>query len=717
MALIRIQERLGERDGSNAIVSIDHGPEYPIFINDPFNEQEEQEFEWYFEEYLKFPLIQKVRAQRAATNIRTYGEVLFRQVFGHPDIYAEYRGLLKTGLNDVRLEIAGSPKFHALHWEAMKDPNLAQPLALQATMVRKNLQPQTLPASFRPSSTINILIVTARPFGKHDVSYRTISRPLIESLRAAKLRVQVEIVRPGTYKALENHLRNIQNQYSVGYYHVIHFDMHGAVLTYDQFIQGQEVSRYTYNQRYGRSDIPVYEGVKAFLAFEDEKEDNKSDLVEASELANLLIAHHIPVTITNACQSGKQVGEKETSLGSYLIQAGVQFVLAMGYSATVSAAELLMSALYKQLFAHTDLSSAIRNARTELYNMRERKAYFDQNIDLEDWLLPIAYENQPLIMSVREFTLEESNAYFERRSEEERYTPPESPYGFIGRDFDILHIEKHLLSKHNILLMRGMSEVGKSTLLKYLRAWWNTTGFVKQVFYFDYHEKAWTLQQIMTEIAQQLYGQQYVTYFQPLTPKAQEGMLTKDLRSEHHLLILDNLEAFAGGSPAIQSTLPIEEQSLLRNFLVKLAKGNTFVLLGSRSGVDWLAKDTFNDNIYVLSGLDPEAISILTDRILKRNNVNTYRQDEDLQQLLKLLGGFPLAMEVVLANLASQTPVEVLQALQSGDMEICKEHTDKNTESSIGSSYSNLSTEAQQLLLCLALFTLYCFRNWMICSC
>src|SRR5256885_10457569 len=145
MTLIRIQERLGEQDGSNAIVSFDHGPEYPIIINDPFIDHEglELELEWYFEEYLKFPFIQKVRARQAAANIRTYGEILFGQVFGDQDIYAEYRGLLKTGLNDVRLEIAGSPKFHALHWEAMKDPKLVQPLALQTTMVRKNLLPQT----------------------------------------------------------------------------------------------------------------------------------------------------------------------------------------------------------------------------------------------------------------------------------------------------------------------------------------------------------------------------------------------------------------------------------------------------------------------------------------------------------------------------------------------------------------------------------------------
>src|SRR5437870_9578458 len=149
MPLIRIQERPEGPDGSNAIVSFNNGPEYPITINDPFKEQQEHELEWYFEEHLEFPFTKQVRAKNAAASIKTYGEELFKQVFGDPDIYAEYRDLLKAGLHDLQIEIVGLPKFHTLHWEAIKDPKLPQPLALQAAMVRKNLIPQALPAFVR----------------------------------------------------------------------------------------------------------------------------------------------------------------------------------------------------------------------------------------------------------------------------------------------------------------------------------------------------------------------------------------------------------------------------------------------------------------------------------------------------------------------------------------------------------------------------------------
>ncbi len=736
MPLIRIQDRPGGPDGSNAIVSFDHGPEYPITISDPFTEQEEKELEWYFEDHLTFPFTSKVRAQHAASSITTYGEALFEQIFGNRSIYANYEKILQSGLSDLLIEIAGSPQFHALHWEAMRDPKTQQLLALHATILRKNIKPQNLALSAQPSPTINLLIVTARPSGRRDVGYRTISRPLVEALDSANIPVRVEILRPGTYKALENHLRDSTDRHQEGYYHVIHFDVHGAVLSYEQLQKGQQANRFVFNQRYARQDLQPYKGDKAFLSFESEQEESKADLVEASELARLLIAHHIPIAILNACQSGKQVGERETSLGSHLVQAGVQFVLAMGYSVTVSAAELLMKTLYDKLFAHAELPVAIRDGRAELYNHKERRAYFDQQIDLEDWLLPVVYQNQPVALQPREFIPQERAAWFERKAEEEQYTPPEPTYGFVGRDLDILHLEKRLLTKRNMLLIRGMGGAGKTTLLKHLASWWHKTGFVKRIFYFGYDKQAWTLQQIMTTIAQQLYGPQYYTDFQPLSPKAQQAMLAQDLRGNNHLLILDNLESITGAHLAIQHTLPKNEQDVLRSFLASLALTNlspaspvqnhTLVLLGSRGGEDWLANGTFDDNVYDLGGLDDEAASTLADRILERNHATKYRKDEqeqeNLRKLIKVLDGFPLALEVVLANLAHQAPAQVLEALQAGDVSLDIEESkqqgksifEQKTESilrCIDYSHSNLSPEAQQLLLCLAPFTSVIWEN------
>ncbi len=241
MALISIEEvHVGGQDAFQAVVSFNHGPKYPLTVRNPFSPEQEQELEWYFEKHLCFPFTDKVRAKNAAAIIPVYGENLFNQVFADRQVYSAYKELVQAGLPTVQIEIAGSPAFQSLHWEALKDPDLPTPLSLQATIVRKNLRPSTIQAKLRPSPAINLLIVTARPSGRQDVGYRTISRPLVELLRQTDLPVQIEILRPGSYEALHHHLQETTTRHRAGYYQVIHFDVHGAVLPYHAFQREQQ---------------------------------------------------------------------------------------------------------------------------------------------------------------------------------------------------------------------------------------------------------------------------------------------------------------------------------------------------------------------------------------------------------------------------------------------------------------------------------------------
>jgi tetratricopeptide (TPR) repeat protein len=388
------------------------------------------------------------------------------------------------------------------------------------------------------------------------------------------------------------------------------------------------------------------------------------------------------------------------------MQAGAQMVLAMGYSVTVSAAELMMSTLYAELFGGRDLSTALCRARRELYSQKGRRAYFNQTIDLEDWLLPVAYQNREVQLARREFTAQEQAAYYQRKAE--RYPFPRPQYGFVGRDLDILEIEKRLLQKRNVLLVSGMGGAGKTTLLQHLGAWWQRTHFVDEVFYFGYDERAWTRQQILECMGKKLLSGEEYARFQPMSLEAQQALLAERLRARRHLLMLDNLESITGSHLAIRNTLPREEQEGLRGLLGELVGGLTLVLLGSRSREEWLTEGTFGENVYELPGLDPEAASDLAEEILKRYEVTQYRQEEDFERLLKLLDGYPLPLEVVLANLAQQTPQQVLAALEAGDVGLDRGDTQKKTESivrCIDYSYSNLSPEGQGLLASLAPFT------------
>ena len=78
---ILIQERCGLAGGRNAIVSFDGQGEYEVTVANPFSEKEEKELEWYFEEHLRFPFVDGVRAREAAASVQAYGEALFVQIF------------------------------------------------------------------------------------------------------------------------------------------------------------------------------------------------------------------------------------------------------------------------------------------------------------------------------------------------------------------------------------------------------------------------------------------------------------------------------------------------------------------------------------------------------------------------------------------------------------------------------------------------------------
>ncbi len=721
MTLITICQTGSINDSPNAALSFNDSVQYVITIKNPFSDAEEDRLEWYFEKYLKFPFIESVKAEQARKSIIGYGQTLFKQVFGDLEAHAKYSKVSQEGLNDICVEIIGSLEFiHLLHWEALDDPNQG-PIALKVPLIRNTFKPQVFDTEAQSSPTIRLLIVTARPNGRSDIGYRTISRPLVESMRRASIRVKIDILRPGTYEALITQLENMRNHHGKGYYHIIHFDLHGILATYQQMNDGMLTGRYLFQSRYERPDCQPYEGRKAFLFFET-TEPGQADPAEAQEIAELLQKHSIPVIILNACQSGKLTEDTESMLGSRLLEAGVQTVVAMSYSVTIEAAALMMTEIYRQLFNGTDLPTALCHARRVLYCNKNRKAYFDQTVELEDWMLPVIYQNSgeqsDPTFKLRPFTSAEEIEYSKAQSK--RYQAPMPSYGFLGRDLDILEIERRLLIprkdiKRNILLLQGMGGSGKTTLLKHLMEWWQITGFVQEVFYFGYDERAWNPEQIINQIAQILLADE-IEKFRALGLASQRKMVGSEMRNQRHLLVLDNMESIKGSSMAIRNILSNEEQKELKMFLAELLGGDTMVLLGSRSNEEWLAEGTgaplCKEDVYTLHGMDEQAACDLAERVLERNVVDpmkreSYRQSDEFKRLLNILNGYPLPIQVVLANLAHQEPSGVLKALIEGEAIDDSEIKDK-TESiilCIDYSHINLEPDYQKLLLCLAPFS------------
>ncbi|MEL7509847.1 MAG: hypothetical protein AAFN42_21155, partial [Cyanobacteria bacterium J06554_1] len=65
MPTLTIRERGKTVTGFDATLSINNQAQYEITISDPFDAEQEQELEFYFEEWIKFPFDGRVKADRA----------------------------------------------------------------------------------------------------------------------------------------------------------------------------------------------------------------------------------------------------------------------------------------------------------------------------------------------------------------------------------------------------------------------------------------------------------------------------------------------------------------------------------------------------------------------------------------------------------------------------------------------------------------------------
>src|SRR5947207_5228550 len=125
--------------------------------------------------------------------------------------------------------------------------------------------------------------------------------------------VRLDIVRPGTFEALRSHLET----YGVGYYRIVHFDVHGSV--------DKQENRDMYVSIFFKSQFVLITS-RAFLHFQGESLGT-AVAIPGSDIASLLTKYGVALAVINACQSAKETGESESSLAHLLVQQGLPFAV------------------------------------------------------------------------------------------------------------------------------------------------------------------------------------------------------------------------------------------------------------------------------------------------------------------------------------------------------------------------------------------------------
>jgi len=702
---IRICEDRRTDTGFVGRLSIDGGPAYPIAITNPANRCQDEALQASFDSWES----SHPTTDGSTPDAADCGRDLFDQIFVHERSRNDYRALTAQ-LSQTQIEVVGpSPAFHDLHWEALRDPELPRPLAVDCQIVHKSGVVACLPDLSRPSPVMNLLVVTSRPRGDWGIGCHSVARQLVEAAGGTESRINVEFLRPSTFEALSEELRARE----LGFYHMIHFDCPVALLDYEEACTARGASGDSLEPQ----ELQGYEfqGVREFLVMEG---DERVDFVDANELVELLVESGVPICVLNVWRAegrpnslaeGQEDESKasfascKTSLAWRLMDSGVPTVVAINYPMATSATQILMQTLCSQLLAQHQVAKALQLGRQALFKQVGRWASSDLADGMEDWMRPVVYENQPVSLKLLDFRSPvEQEDRVGSPSCSGRFAMP--TYGFVGRESEIRDIEC-ALSQHNFLMLKGKAGTGKTALLMYLREWWLATKFARRTLYFGYIGRPWTLQQILFEIMQRLYREAGRRHVQALGEQEQLEVLTAKLRCERCALLFDSLEPVLAGDATCKGMMDSEEKAKICSFLKRLVHGETMVVLCSGSGNDWLAGgNELCGNVHELEGLNGKSRLVLAEKILQRHlgpdaQVAQLLQGEDADRLLTALAGYPLLMEVALPNLKWYSPAETLATL-----DVAAVDATSGVLSCMEGSFRCLPQKKQQQLLLLAPF-------------
>jgi len=666
-------------------------PAPSVTFTHPFDEQALADLRWYLEEYLRWPYgLAPDNAAKIEQKFQDWGEQLFELVFRSSEKAREFfQAATYEGLNQCELVITSdSPEVLNLPWELLYSPSDRQFLAPSLAGMSRSLSEYAVRAEMGdlPQDKLNILLVIARPYGEKDIALKTIARPLLEALANIRPKVNLKVLRPPSFEQFERELNANR-----GFYHIVHFDGHGDF----------DTNSIGFQHSFGQAG-------QGLLVFE--KNDGSPDIVTAAKIAQNLADCRVPIFVLNACKSAQEGEEKFSSVATRLVSLGAKGVVAMAYSVYAQAAKHFMGRLYGELAAGATLDSAVAAGRKDVLNKPQRPSPKGDK-PLQDWLVPVLYQQesyQPFIPTTTDADVLDIEAFLEPTVSNLVGFPEEGAYGFIGRDYDILRLER-AFRQNNIVLLQGMAGVGKTELACGFARWLDQTqGRTGKIFFVSFEHGA-TLSNVVNQVGREVWGDKFSQY----RAEQQQQAVLKYLKTQPSLLIWDNFEPVVGFPAGNEPLLNASERESLQQFLKDLRGGKSWVLITSRREERWL---DCGYRLLDLRGLREQDVEELAAKILQTAGVDRARLSSEYLELLKLLGGHPFSLRVVLPHLKTQTPKQLIEALRQG-LDTLDGTPDKVREKSLAVSldysFAKLSERARQHLPFLALFSERVDAHWL----
>ncbi|KAH7459226.1 hypothetical protein FOMA001_g20168 [Fusarium oxysporum f. sp. matthiolae] len=563
-------------------------------LTDPFSNPEKSRLKWTLEDYPnKFPF-DLDRAKGILDDIQQYAASIEGQL-NLGEFVKE--ALVSCEGTDALVEIvesATSSAFHSLQWEILEHwlyITSPQPAEVRIIITRAVLSNQDVPANGMARSLssdgdkgqcspklqrkYNVLLVISRPRKEDDIDPLLGAKVLNDVISElfsdlTDVPVNLEIVRPGSWKAFEQYIRErTERWWRTGgcgsWFDVVHFDVHGIIHDGSPWLQFLSASR-------------------------------KTLLRSADLVAEVLVRHMVPFVVLHACESAKETTQR-TNLAKILVEHGIERVVAMAYKLTGTAAQIFIRTFYYHLLADRTRNPlpALHAARSVLFKNRVRLGKLDQEVVLPDYFVPVIYTSAG-VTDVFHTSLPEIELLEVARTFGMSFADPKLTRGVLGREQDILKIEWLLLREGhpNIALIIGPVGVGKTRLVHFLGNWWTKTRLISDFKYWSLKDHA------PTEVIRDLRAWDVC---QPIS----------NSRSPR-LFIIDHMDAATGIVCPSRWKLDDGQKSQLAEIFQAYRNRRDLILLVSRTSENWFQLE--ESQKHLLKGLSNTDALALASRIM-----------------------------------------------------------------------------------------------------
>lgn len=570
----------------------------------PLGPIEAGELAWYLERYINWPSgVFRDRARRVEEALPRWGQALvpqgflpaFAQASASP---AERRFTIKV---DKRLMAGSEPERQkeadeaatlllSLPWELIHDGEGFLFQGKPGVRVRRSLPNRKPRPTVATEPPIRVLLVSPRPEDAGYIDHRVSARPLVEALSKLGDLADFHILTPPTFQALEEEL---QRQH----YQVVHFDGHGV-----------------YDPR----------KVLGALCFEDAADRKRTDLVTADKIAAVVRGHRVPLFFLDACQTAMAKEDPSTSVAGKLLESGVASIVAMSHSVLVETARRFVAKFYEELMAGKRVGQAMLAGQQILKSDNFRGKVFNLELRLEDWFVPVLFQEEQDAPLIRKLPSERIQALIARQRELSfGNVPSEPPHGFLGRSRELLAGERMIcgtgpLACQSYVVFQGDGGEGKTTLAAELARWlvltrrFQRSAFVSLEFISDARAVLHTIGGQLVPNYESRAGQDRKLALQ---------LVERTLAEQSTAIVVDNVESVLPPAPGA-------DWDAIKELCQTLAKiGHTRLIFTSREALP----EPFSRNVVRIGRLDrPDAIRLVSSVCDNPSDVESEREIEDL---------------------------------------------------------------------------------------